>query len=128
LVIEGHRHSDLPIVLSECGGIALSTRPGNWGYARATTADALSEMYARLMSALGTIGLLSGFCYTQFSDTYQETNGLLDAARRPKIPLDRIAAATRGGQPAGDHPLDGVADPLPRYLSPKGPIGEAEID
>jgi hypothetical protein len=58
-------------------------------------------MYARLMRALDSIGLLSGFCYTQFADTYQETNGLLDAARRPKIPLERIAAATRGGRPIG---------------------------
>ena len=43
-----------------------------------------------------SIGLLSGFCYTQFADTYQEANGLLFADRRPKAPLDRIANATRG--------------------------------
>ena len=53
-------------------------------------------MYARLMSALHTLNLLSGFCYTQFADTYQEANGLLYADRRPKIPLDQIAAATKG--------------------------------
>ena len=45
------------------------------GAVRAADADARS------------VGLLSGFCYTQFADTYQETNGLLDAKRRPKIPL-----------------------------------------
>jgi hypothetical protein len=39
------------------------------------------------------LGLLSGFCYTQFADTYQEANGLLYADRTPKIPLARIAAA-----------------------------------
>jgi hypothetical protein len=40
--------------------------------------------------------MLAGFCYTQFADTYQETNGLLYADRTPKIPLDEIALATRG--------------------------------
>ena len=40
--------------------------------------------------------LLAGFCYTQFADTYQEANGLLYADRRPKLPLEEIARATRG--------------------------------
>jgi hypothetical protein len=38
--------------------------------------------------------LFSGFCYTQFADTFQEANGLLYADRTPKLPLERIAAAT----------------------------------
>jgi hypothetical protein len=38
--------------------------------------------------------LFSGFCYTQFADTFQESNGLLTADRTPKIPLERIALAT----------------------------------
>ncbi|HYW49110.1 MAG TPA: hypothetical protein VE861_00820, partial [Gemmatimonadaceae bacterium] len=37
-----------------------------------------------------------GFCYTQFTDTYQEANGLLTMNREPKIPLKAIHAATRG--------------------------------
>jgi beta-galactosidase/beta-glucuronidase len=102
LVLGGERHSDLPIVLSECGGIALSSRANAWGYSRAADAHDFGEMYGRLMKALNGIGLLSGFCYTQFADTYQETNGLLDETRRPKIPLDQIAAATRGARRAGD--------------------------
>nr|MBA2303773.1 hypothetical protein [Acidobacteriota bacterium] len=32
----------------------------------------------------------------QFADTYQEANGLLFADRTPKIPLEKIAAATAG--------------------------------
>jgi hypothetical protein len=62
----------------------------------------LGELYRRLMGALHSIGLVSGFCYTQFADTYQETNGLLDAHRRAKIPLEHIAAATRGVRRVGD--------------------------
>jgi hypothetical protein len=96
LVLESERHSDLPVVLSEFGGIALSGVPGTWGYARACDDRELAERYERLMRAVHSIGLLSGFCYTQFADTYQEANGLLYADRQPKIPLARIAAATRG--------------------------------
>ena len=130
LVLEGQRHSDLPIVLSECGGIALSARPGTWGYGRAMTAGELSEKYARLMGALDSIGLLSGFCYTQFADTYQETNGLLDAARRPKIPLDRIAAATRGARPSGDTGLPPAVSDLiaPSPYSTEQAVSESDAD
>jgi hypothetical protein len=41
--------------------------------------------------------VLSGFCYTQFTDTYQEANGLLYADRTPKFPIEQIRAATRRG-------------------------------
>jgi hypothetical protein len=43
--------------------------------------------------------MFSGFCYTQFADTFQEVNGLLYADRTPKIPLETIAAAVRGPRP-----------------------------
>ncbi len=98
LVLAGDAHTDLPLVLSECGGIALALTPGAWGYSRATTPEALATMYTRLMETLHAIGLLSGFCYTQFADTYQEANGLLYADRRPKFPIEQIAAATRGAR------------------------------
>jgi hypothetical protein len=39
---------------------------------------------------------LAGFCYTQFTDTYQEANGLLFFDRTPKIPVEDIARATIG--------------------------------
>jgi len=96
LVLEGERHSELPIVLSEFGGIAMSLGERTWGYSRAQSGAELADRYERLMCAVHSIGLLSGFCYTQFADTYQEANGLLFADRTPKIPLERIARATRG--------------------------------
>ncbi len=96
LVLESDRHSDLPIVLSEFGGIAFSDQPGTWGYARVRSGAEFAARYERLMRAVHSIGIFSGFCYTQFADTYQEANGLLYANREPKIPLERIAAATRG--------------------------------
>jgi hypothetical protein len=102
LVLAREAHTDLPIALSECGGIAFTTTDGAWGYSVATTADAFATIYSRLMEALHSIGLFSGFCYTQFADTYQEANGLLYADRRPKIPFTRIAEATRGGPHRND--------------------------
>jgi hypothetical protein len=39
--------------------------------------------------------MFSGFCYTQFADTFQEANGLLNADRTPKLPFEVISAATR---------------------------------
>jgi beta-galactosidase/beta-glucuronidase len=97
LSLAGHRAGDLPVLLSEFGGMALSDDPGGtWGYSRCATPDELAERYARLLAAVRSIAAFAGFCYTQFADTYQETNGLLYADRRPKIPLDVIRAATRG--------------------------------
>ena len=39
---------------------------------------------------------LAGFCYTQFTDTFQEANGLLYVDRTPKAPLEALAEATSG--------------------------------
>lgn len=113
LVLEGDRHAELPIVLSEFGGIALSAGDSTWGYSRARNEGDFAARYERLMAAVHSIGLLSGFCYTQFTDTYQEANGLLYADRRPKIPLERMAAATRGTPPPtpGDAQTDPRLDP-----------------
>ena len=102
LTLAGDPHTDLPLVLSECGGIAFSGAADSWGYSRATTVEAFATMYRRLMETLHAIGLLSGFCYTQFADTYQEANGLLYSDRRPKMPLEWIADATRGVTRTGD--------------------------
>lgn len=96
LVLEGHAHAELPIVLSEFGGIALTTSDASWGYSRVSTPTELAERYEELMRAVHSIGMFSGFCYTQFADTYQEANGLVFANREPKIPWARIARATRG--------------------------------
>jgi beta-galactosidase/beta-glucuronidase len=86
-----------PIILSEFGGIALADpEAGAWGYSRCTTPDDLCSAYSELLGVVRSLELLSGFCYTQFADTYQEANGLLRADRTPKIPLEVIRAATRG--------------------------------
>ena len=96
LVLEGQPHSDLPLVLSEFGGIAYSNEANTWGYSCCTTSDELRHRYTELLRTVRALDLLSGFCYTQFADTYQEANGLLYADRRPKFPIAAIRTATQG--------------------------------
>ena len=96
LVLEGKRHADQPLVLSEFGGITCSDNPDTWGYARVAQAAELAARYVTLLETIHSLGIFAGFCYTQFADTYQEANGLLTADRRPKFPIEDIFAATTG--------------------------------
>jgi hypothetical protein len=66
-----------------------------WGYATAADEEEFHRRYRALMDVVNDIGMFSGYCYTQFADTFQEANGLLCADRTPKLPLEVIAAATR---------------------------------
>lgn len=115
------RHGTEPsrraVVLSEFGGIAFSPEAptpllehpddatvnrsfpgasGPWGYSASTDADDFLRRYAGLLRAAHSLAAFSGFCYTQLTDVYQEVNGLLRADRTPKLPLDTVAALTRG--------------------------------
>ncbi|MEA3158382.1 MAG: hypothetical protein QOK44_5971, partial [Betaproteobacteria bacterium] len=66
-----------------------------WGYSKATTDRQFLRLFSELMHAVVSSPLFSGFCYTQFTDTFQEMNGLLTADRTPKIPLKDIAKAVK---------------------------------
>jgi beta-galactosidase/beta-glucuronidase len=90
--LKDHEH---PIILSEFGGIAL-VENDTWGYSRVGSPKELEVRYKALLDTVHKLDLLSGFCYTQFADTYQEANGLLYANREPKFPLASIARATLG--------------------------------
>jgi beta-galactosidase/beta-glucuronidase len=97
LVLEGLPQADMPLMLTEFGGIALARGDGQtWGYSTCRNPQEFAARYERLLEVVRNLGLLSGFCYTQFADTYQEANGLLYADRTPKIPLAQIARATAG--------------------------------
>ena len=77
-----------------------------WGYSRAGSAEDLCDRYLDLLRTVRAIPFLAGFCYTQFADTYQESNGLLFADRTPKFPLESIALATRGPQTPRDYQIE----------------------
>ncbi|GAB3473849.1 glycoside hydrolase family 2 protein [Nocardiopsis coralliicola] len=93
LLLEGTRHEGQPVVLSEFGGAAFAPREGEewFGYDTVATPEEFAERLDALVGAAIDSGL-AGYCYTQFTDTAQEVNGLLTAERTPKIPT----AALRG--------------------------------
>jgi len=82
-----------------------ASRPGRSGGATTVASgDALAARYEQLPGAVPAARVRAGFCYTQFTDAYQETNGLLTAERVPKAPADRVHAATMGDQATGEPP------------------------
>jgi beta-galactosidase/beta-glucuronidase len=88
-------HARQPLMLSEFGGITIDHGAvHHWGYRRVPTAEAFEQLYRRLLASVRGLDVLAGFCYTQFADTYQETNGLLYSDRTPKFSFDAIAEAT----------------------------------
>lgn len=100
LTLDGYPHRGQPIILSEFGGIAFSHRDTgdtvSWGYIKIKDRAEFTETFAALMEVVRTTAMFSGFCYTQFTDTFQEANGLLYADRTPKLPIKTIARTTRG--------------------------------
>jgi beta-galactosidase/beta-glucuronidase len=100
LTLDGYPHRGQPIMLTEFGGIAFAKKPEAelnhvWGYSKADGDREFHDLYQRLLEVVNNTAMFSGFCYTQFADTFQEANGLLCADRTPKIPLEEIYAATR---------------------------------
>ena len=122
LVLEGKRHADQPLMLTEFGGITCSSDAKTWGYARASSSAALQRSYTTLLQTLHSLGVFAGFCYTQFADTYQEANGLLFADRTPKFPLEAIHAATTGV--AADVPTPENLTSSPRPIPPPDEMEE----
>ncbi|MDQ3287435.1 MAG: glycoside hydrolase family 2 [Pseudomonadota bacterium] len=101
LTLDGYPHRGQPIVLSEFGGIALvkhscdsGGNSGVWGYSVAQAEEEFASQFHALLDVVSHTALFSGYCYTQFADTFQEANGLLCADRTPKIPIELIAKAT----------------------------------
>jgi Glycosyl hydrolases family 2, TIM barrel domain/Glycosyl hydrolases family 2, sugar binding domain len=105
LLLEAQAHEQ-PIMLTEFGGIAFSRNVHTWGYSRTENAEEFATRYVNLLRVVRSLPILAGFCYTQFTDTYQEANGLLYVDRTPKIPIEHIALATRGPRTKRDYQLD----------------------
>lgn len=94
-----------PVMLTEFGGVAFpgSNREapaGGWGYSVATSTEDYADRLERIFQAIHASSVLAGFCYTQLNDTGLEINGLVDAARNPKLPIERLRAIITGHQPA----------------------------
>jgi hypothetical protein len=76
------------------------------------------------VSALLDSPALAGFCYTQLTDTEQETNGLLRADRTPKLDLEKVRAINT--RPSKAIPGDFVEAAREKAISDaEAAIGEA---
>ena len=82
------------VILSEFGGLSFNPDAGRewFAYGRYENKDALLQRYRELVEALLDSEVLAGFCYTQLTDTEQETNGLLTAGRDFKLDPDDLRA------------------------------------
>ncbi len=97
VLLPGLTREGQPLMITEFGGISYDADDGpSWhGYSVVRSPQELLKRYRELVDALLDAPAISGFCYTQFTDTLQEKNGLLTADRRPKADLAALAAITR---------------------------------
>jgi len=80
-----------PVMLTEFGGVSHADgRENAWGYSTATDDADFEARVGDLLDAVRACPPIAGYCYTQLTDTDQETNGLLDADRHPKLPLETL--------------------------------------
>ena len=86
-----------PVMVTEYGGVSYAPdADANWfGYGKVRDEKEFLAQYQALTDALSESEYICGFCYTQLTDTEQETNGLLNERREPKVPIEKIRAITR---------------------------------
>lgn len=98
VAVAGFEHHGQPIMVTEFGGVSYAPSSGeNWfGYGTVGSDEDYVKQYAALTGALARSELICGFCYTQLTDTEQETNGLLTEDRKPKVDIEQIRKITAG--------------------------------
>jgi len=110
ILLPGYQNTGEPLMLTEFGGI--SSRPDTqtewFGYGTVADANAFLAKYKELVEAILDSPILAGFCYTQLTDTGQETNGLLTANREPKLPSEQVYHITT--RPSTAIPGDSISD------------------
>lgn len=96
VILPGYHNEGEPIMLTEFGGI--SYRPGAssawFGYGTVTNSEDFLAKYRELIDAILDSAAIAGFCYTQLTDTGQETNGLLTANRESKLDIEQVRQIT----------------------------------
>lgn len=98
IAVDGYNHEGKPLVISEYGGVSYAPASGDewFGYGTVRSDEEYLVQYGALTSRLHGIPQLAGFCYTQLTDTEQETNGLLDENRKPKVDIGELRRITTG--------------------------------
>ncbi|HEV2127882.1 MAG TPA: glycoside hydrolase family 2 TIM barrel-domain containing protein [Thermomicrobiales bacterium] len=81
-----------PVMITEYGGISYAPDAGErwYGYGTVTSEADYIDKVRELTEAVRACPDVTGFCYTQLTDTEQETNGLLTADREPKLPVESL--------------------------------------
>lgn len=87
-----------PIMVTEFGGVSYDPESStdSWGYRVVDSTEALERQLAALFQGVHASSTIAGWCYTQISDTQQETNGLVDQYRKPKLPLQTLRRIITG--------------------------------
>jgi beta-galactosidase/beta-glucuronidase len=88
-----------PVMLTEFGGVKFapdSEFDNAWGYSTASSPEDFATRLGALLDAVRESSVLAGYCYTQLTDTGQETNGVVRADRSPKLPVARIREIMTG--------------------------------
>jgi Glycosyl hydrolases family 2, TIM barrel domain/Glycosyl hydrolases family 2, sugar binding domain/Glycosyl hydrolases family 2 len=114
MLLPGYEPGERPVMLTEFGGVrfAMSKSERGWGYSEVGSGDEYAERLTELVDAVLDSSVLTGFCYTQLTDTEQEQNGLLTADRKPKIPAEQVRAII--GRAARSVPLEALWRPTGR--------------
>ncbi|RWZ58326.1 glycoside hydrolase family 2 [Labedella populi] len=94
----GQPDAGQPVMLTEFGGVSYIDQDveGAWGYSSASDAQDFARRVGGIVGAVRAAAPLAGFCYTQLTDTGQETNGLVRADRSPKIPIEDLRRIITG--------------------------------
>jgi beta-galactosidase/beta-glucuronidase len=81
-----------PVMLTEYGGISYAPTSGQrwYGYGTVGSPEEYISKVRELTEAVRACPGVSGFCYTQLTDTEQETNGLVTEDREPKLPVETL--------------------------------------
>lgn len=92
-----------PFFLSEIGGMAYPPPPpGSFSYGDPpATADEFLARFRKLIAEIRRDKRVSGYCYTQLTDIFQEANGLYYFDRQAKFDPAELAAA-QADHPAGE--------------------------
>ncbi|HYH12194.1 MAG TPA: glycoside hydrolase family 2, partial [Thermomicrobiales bacterium] len=92
LQLKPEANAGRPVMLTEYGGVSYAPAEGDrwFGYGTVTSADDYIAKVRELTEAIRSCPGISGYCYTQLTDTEQETNGLLTESRDPKLPIETL--------------------------------------
>ncbi|MEV7686761.1 glycoside hydrolase family 2 protein [Streptomyces bungoensis] len=88
-----------PLMITEFGGLSVRADDADFTYTRTDSDAQYAALLSDIFAALRASPVVAGFCYTQFMDTAQETNGLVYADGSPKLPLETIRRIVTGEQP-----------------------------